>query len=193
MTPVEILDILKGKPEEAPVEERHEEVRERRERPPRYGERGRYDRGGRERRERRPGPPRERTQGTEFEFEDKERGQEFEEPAKPVEALAPPPPMAPEAQEKVKQEYQSINGTLEAKIFDSEWKEVAKMPVNELVSKIGDAQGSKYLVFDGIVTQRLIDSASKVGIESIVGHRTGELSNKPENISIYSFKDLGLE
>lgn len=67
------------------------------------------------------------------------------------------------------------------------------MPVNELVSKIGGAEGAKFLIFDGIVTQRLVDAASKVGIESIVGHRAGEIQNKPESISIYSFKDMGLE
>jgi len=70
---------------------------------------------------------------------------------------------------------------------------MGKMPVNELVSKIGDFNGAKQLVFDGIVTQRLIDSASKVGIETIVGHRTGEIQNKPDSVLIYSFHDLGLE
>ncbi len=67
------------------------------------------------------------------------------------------------------------------------------MPVNELVSKIGDISGAKHLIFDGIVTQRLIDTASKVGIETIVGHRAGEIQNKPEGILVYSFRNLGLE
>ena len=67
------------------------------------------------------------------------------------------------------------------------------MPVNELVSKIAGVSGAKFLVFDGIITQRLLDSAVKVGVESIVGHRSGEIQNKPENVSLYSFKDLGLE
>ena len=71
--------------------------------------------------------------------------------------------------------------------------EISRMPVNELVSKIDGVAGAKHLIFDGIVTQRLIDSAAKVGVESIVGHRAGEIQNKPENVAVYSFKDLGLE
>ena len=70
---------------------------------------------------------------------------------------------------------------------------MARMPVNEPVSKMDGVTGAKYLIFDGIVTQRLIDTAAKVGVESLIGHRTGEIQNKPDNLAIYSFKDLGLE
>jgi DNA primase len=185
LTPVEILEILKGspmQPEHEVSEPREERDYERRD----YERRPRYDRGGPSRyghRERRP--MRERS---DYAYEEREPMR-----AEPAEQLPPPPPMSPEATEKVKGEYPGINGTLEAKVYDAEWKEMSKMPVNELVSKINGVEGAKYLVFDGIVTQRLVEAASKVGIESIVGHRAGEISNKPETVLIYSFKDLGLE
>ena len=186
LTPVEILEILRGAPQEEKAEF-HEEREERREREPRqryerggYDRRGRYDR--RDRGERRP--HRERS---EYQYE--ERPIEREPPPQ----LPPSPPLPAEAAEKVKVEYVSLNGTLEAKVFDSQWTEISKMPVNELVSKIGGVSGAKFLVFDGIITQRLLDSAAKVGVESIVGHRSGEIQNKPEKVSLYSFKDLGLE
>ena len=114
-------------------------------------------------------------------------------PREPVEQIPPTPPLAPDAAEKVKSEYALINGTLEAKIFDLQWNEVGRMPVNELVSKVGGTVNAKILVFDGIVTQRLVDASSQVGIQTIVGHRTGEIQNKPEAIAIYNFRDLGLE
>ncbi len=179
LTPVEILEILKAKPESETeaYEPREEREYERREHRPRFERGGRY--GRRERGERRG--PRERAE------------YRYEERPEPVEQLPPPPPMIPEAAEKVKADYPSINNTLEARIYDAQWNELTKMPVNELVSKIGGTEGAKLLVFDGIVTQRLVDAASKVGIGSIVGHRAGEIQNKPETISIYSFKDLGLE
>jgi hypothetical protein len=47
------------------------------------------------------------------------------------------------------------------------------------------------LVLDGIVTQRLVDAADKVGIEFIVGHRTGEL-RKPRDIQVRTFGDMGI-
>lgn len=187
LTPVEILEILREKPSS---ERGEEEIEVREEQHPREHH-GRYDRdrdrnnryNRRDRPDRRGGRERQ-----EYQYEERPEREPVEQPQ-----LPPAPPMAPEAAEKVKAEYASINGTLEAKVFDPTWNEMGKMPVNELVSKIGEYNGAKQLVFDGIVTQRLIDSASKVGIETIIGHRTGEIQNKPDNVLIYSFRDLGLE
>ncbi|MHB8568521.1 MAG: DNA primase DnaG [Nitrososphaerales archaeon] len=190
LTPVEILEILKTEPE--PAAPQIEERRERRENGPRgrYGDRDRRF-GNNNRRMSGQRMTRDRPQ-RDYEYEER-RPQEYEEAPAPRQELPASPPPAPEVAEKIKSEYAAINGTLEAKIYDAEWKEVSRMPVNELVSKIESAQGAKFLVFDGIVTQRLIDSASKAGVESIFGHRTGEIQNKPESIAIYSFRDLGLE
>src|SRR5579884_3991798 len=107
--------------------------------------------------------------------------------------LPPPPPLSPEISEKVKIDYPSVNGTLEAVVYDSGLNQLARMPVNELVSKLDQTQGAKVVVFDGIVTQRLVDASSKAGVSSLVGHRTAEIHNKPDDLAIYSFKDLGLE
>ena len=81
-------------------------------------------------------------------------------------------------------------GLWKQRSIDASWGELTKMPVNELVTKIGETSSAKHLVFDGIITQRLIDAASKVGVETIVGHRAGEIQNKPESVQVYSFKIL---
>lgn len=175
LTPVEILEILRGEREQTPREER-EEHRERFDRGERYPRRERNERRGR-------GGGRE-----ERYHEDRRRNEE-----EPREQLPTPPPLDATISEKVKGEYPSINGTLEAAVYDSDLKESARMAVNELVTKIGDVKGSKLLIFDGIVTQRLVDASAKVGITTIVGHRTGDIQNKPAEISIYSFRDLSLE
>ena len=175
LTPVEILEILRGEREQAPREER-EEHRERFDRGERYPRRERGERRG-------------RGGGREERYHEERRRNEEE----PREQLPTPPPLDATISEKVKGEYPSINGTLEAAVYDSDLKESARMAVNELVTKIGDVKGSKLLIFDGIVTQRLVDASAKVGITTIVGHRTGDIQNKPAEISIYSFRDLSLE
>ena len=175
LTPVEILEILRGEREQAPREER-EEHRERFDRGERYPRRERGERRG-------------RGGGREERYHEERRRNEEE----PREQLPTPPPLDVTISEKVKGEYPSINGTLEAAVYDSDLKENARMAVNELVTKIGDVKGSKLLIFDGIVTQRLVDASAKVGITTIVGHRTGDIQNKPAEISIYSFRDLSLE
>lgn len=108
------------------------------------------------------------------------------------------PPPQPEAEDepivvKTREVYPSLNGTLEAILFDESLQEVGRFPISELVQKLDSANGARYLVFDGIVTQRLVDSATKVGIKGIIGHRTGELNNVPDDVRIGTFRDLGLE
>jgi DNA primase len=186
LTPIEILEILEGRPrEESTVELAAEEVPERRERAFDRERGGRYDR-----RERRGRPSRE----DRYRNRDEDlRPPRREEPALPKETLPPPPPLPEPVAEKVKTEFPSINGTLEAVVYDSDLKELSRVLVKDLVSKISDLQGAKTLVLDGIVTQRLLDAGQKVGIGTLIAHRAGEIQNKPGEISVYTFKDLGLE
>jgi len=94
---------------------------------------------------------------------------------------------------KAREIYPSLNGTLEAVLLDPALQEVGRYPISELVQKMESTSGAQFLVFDGIVTQRLVDSATKVGVKGIIGHRTGELNNVPDDVRIGTFRDLGLE
>ncbi len=108
------------------------------------------------------------------------------------------PERAPEAPDepivvKTREIFPTLNGTLEAILLDEGLHEVGRFPISELVQKMESASGAHFLVFDGIVTQRLVDSATKVGVKGIIGHRTGELNNVAEDVRIGTFRDLGLE
>ena len=107
-------------------------------------------------------------------------------------------PKAPEEADepvvvKTKELYASLNGTLEAVLLDQSLQEIGRVPISELVQKMEATSGAEYLIFDGIVTQRLVESAAKVGVKGIIGHRTGELSEIPGDVRIGTFRDLGLE
>ncbi|MGC2685890.1 MAG: DNA primase DnaG, partial [Candidatus Nitrosopolaris sp.] len=65
----------------------------------------------------------------------------------------------------VKEVYPQINETLEAIVLDGSMKILLKVPVSDVVKKLDRTEGAKMLVLDGIVTQRLVDAADKVGIE----------------------------
>jgi DNA primase len=112
-----------------------------------------------------------------------------------AEAAAPKAPS--EADEpvvaKTREIFPSLNGTLEAILLDQSLQEIGRFPISELVQKMEGTSGAQYLIFDGIVTQRLVESASKVGVKGIIGHRTGELNQVPEDMRIGTFRDLGLE
>ena len=163
LTPIEVHQMLRG---ELPGRNPREARPERAER---YERRERPERAPRyERYERAPRP---------------EAGQ----PAAP----ATPPVPAPVV-DKIKEVFPSINGTLEAMLLDENLAEKGRMPISELVAKL-DGSGATYLVFDGIVTQRLIDAAGKASVKGIIGHRIGEVRNMPDGLSVGTFRDLQLE
>jgi DNA primase len=97
----------------------------------------------------------------------------------------------PEILSVVKEVYPLINETLEAIILDSSLKTLLKIPVSDVVKKLDSTEGAKFLVLDGIVTQRLVEAADKVGIEYIIGHRTGEIK-KSTDIRVRTFGDMGI-
>jgi len=107
------------------------------------------------------------------------------------------PPAAEEPEEpvvvKTRELYPNLNGTLEAVLLDQGLQEIGRFPISELVQKMEGTSGAQYLIFDGIVTQRLVESAAKVGVKGIIGHRTGELNEVPGDVRIGTFRDLGLE
>ena len=109
-------------------------------------------------------------------------------------------PAQPKAEEpdepvvlKTRELYPNLNGTLEAILLDQGLQEIGRFPISELVQKMEGTSGAQYLIFDGIVTQRLVESAARVGVKGIIGHRTGELGQVPDDVRIGTFRDLGLE
>lgn len=92
---------------------------------------------------------------------------------------------------KVEDIFSEINETLEAVLLDDSMRILVKMPVSDIVKQLGVSEGGKFLVLDGIVTQRLIDVADRAAIEFIVGHRT-TANKKPSTVKVYTFEELGI-
>ena len=92
---------------------------------------------------------------------------------------------------KVKDIFSEINETLEAVALDNSMNQIFRVPVSELVQKLQDEQGAKYLVLDGIITQRLVDAASKAGVQYLVGHRITDLK-KGYDLTLRTFNELGM-
>ena len=87
--------------------------------------------------------------------------------------------------------YPNLNETLEAIAIDSDQKEIFKVPISEVVNKLSTQSGIKYLVIDGIITQRLLEGAKNAGIECVIGHRAVKLST-PSVLKVKTFSELGL-
>ena len=87
--------------------------------------------------------------------------------------------------------FPSLNETLEAVALDEKHGEVFKVPISEVVSKLATQSGIKYLLLDGIITQRLLEGAKNAGVECVIGHRVAKLSNS-DGMALKTFRDLGV-
>jgi len=87
--------------------------------------------------------------------------------------------------------FPNLNETLEAVALDSDQNEIFKVPISEVVSKLSSQSGIKYLMLDGIITQRLLEGAKNAGVECVVGHRVAKLSNS-DGLTLKTFGELGI-
>ncbi len=83
-----------------------------------------------------------------------------------------------------------LRGSLEGVLLDQEMKEVARLPVSELAGKLSDYQGVDTIVFDGVVTQRLLDLAEERGVKLVVGDRIAELTRRPNAVKIMTLPEV---
>jgi len=87
--------------------------------------------------------------------------------------------------------FPDLNETLEAVALDGDQKEIFKVPISEVVSKLSTQSGIKYLLLDGIITQRLLEGARNAGIECVIGHRVAKLSDS-NGLTLKTFGELGV-
>ncbi len=87
--------------------------------------------------------------------------------------------------------YSDLNETLEAIALDADNNRLFQIPISELVGKLSTQTGIKYLILDGIITQRLLDASKQAEIECIIGHRIANLSNNT-GITLKTFTELGI-
>jgi DNA primase len=64
-----------------------------------------------------------------------------------------------------------------------------RIPINELRDTIIETTDIDTILFDGIITQRILDIASERGIKTIIGARQHDITKKPLDINIYTFSE----
>lgn len=84
----------------------------------------------------------------------------------------------------------SLMGSTKAHLIQAEGdpKEVMVRDLVETLKK--GPKGLKALVFDGVVTQRILDIASDNGVEYVIGVKAGNVVKQPTNVKVYTADDL---
>ncbi|MEM0459908.1 MAG: DNA primase DnaG [Thermofilaceae archaeon] len=92
--------------------------------------------------------------------------------------------------ESVVSEAKELRGTLEAILYDSEWRFIKRVPVRDLVKEIGETENASYVVFDGIITQRLVDTSAAKGVKALIGARIGDVLRIPDGLILKTLDDI---
>ncbi|MCX6666652.1 MAG: DNA primase DnaG [Euryarchaeota archaeon] len=83
-----------------------------------------------------------------------------------------------------------ISGSLKAVLFDQNDKEIKKIPVRELTDALKKSENISAVVFDGIITQRLLDIANSKNIKEIIGIKMGNVVKIPTSVRVLTKKDV---
>ena len=108
-------------------------------------------------------------------------------PPLPTEAEAKSPePAAPVRVDKggLMKELNELSNTLRARFYNSSLERISEVPVRDVIKALGETRDVHAIVFDGIITQRLVDLASRQGVKTLIGIKIGNVNKAPENIEI---------
>ncbi|MFO8052063.1 MAG: DNA primase DnaG [Thermoplasmatota archaeon] len=87
----------------------------------------------------------------------------------------------------------NLSGTLRAMLLNKKGEVVKEIAVRQLADTLKSPPASvNAVVFDGIISQRLLDIAAEQKIEYLVGSKKGNLTKEPEGVLVLSKSDLNL-
>ncbi|MGQ0535333.1 MAG: hypothetical protein ACT4PT_04600 [Methanobacteriota archaeon] len=86
---------------------------------------------------------------------------------------------------------EELSGKLQAILLSEGNRVGTPIPVRDLADHL-KKEGEKVstVVFDGVVTQRLLDIAAEKGIKTLVGVKTGNITKRPESVEVLTRQDL---
>ncbi len=108
----------------------------------------------------------------------------------PTPAPPPPAPLTPELQHYFDL-LDGVENSSKSLFVGPDDAIVGEAPVKEMIDAITNlASPAKAVVFDGIVSQRLLDVVQEKGIETVVATRLGPVGKIPEHVRIFTKADL---
>ena len=137
-----------------------------------------------------------------------EASDDFEAPAEPKDEAEEKPKEAKKArslrgkklitdkvltpeQEALRDMLLGLSTTHNATVLDVDNNVIRQVAVKSLVNSLKeDGDDVAAIVFDGVISQRIIDVSSEKGIKTVVGTRKGNISKMPADVTILTKEDL---
>lgn len=83
-----------------------------------------------------------------------------------------------------------LEGTLEAVLLNQKMKQIERLPVSELAEKLQGIKDVDTVIFDGVITQRLVDVAAEKNIKYLVAARVSEAIKQPLQVNLLTFTEI---
>ncbi len=103
-----------------------------------------------------------------------------------VEASEPSP-----VESSLRNYAEALNGTLNAVLLDAEGKVLKEVEVRNLVGALKESNGLvKSVVFDGVITQRILDIAAEKELNYLIGVKIGNVVKRPLSVKVLTIEDI---
>ena len=102
-------------------------------------------------------------------------------------AVAPqePAPKPEPEREWFRQHMDELDGTLCARLMDKNHNILREVAVRDLARELKDSNGDvNGVIFDGVVTQRVLDIAADKGLEYLIGAKMGNIVKSPSCVRV---------
>jgi DNA primase len=104
----------------------------------------------------------------------------------PVEVSEPSP-----LESSFRNYVEALNGTLNAFLLDAEGKVLKEVAVRNLVSALKESDGLvKSVIFDGVITQRILDIAAEKELNYLIGVKIGNVVKRPQSVKVLTVEDI---
>jgi DNA primase len=110
----------------------------------------------------------------------------------PIEDLFKPKKEKPkvEVPKEIAETVKTLEGTLEAVLLNEKLEQIERMPVSQLAEKLQEMEGVDTIIFDGIITQRIVDVASEKNTKKIIASRISEAVKPSLTVQLMTFSEV---
>lgn len=96
-----------------------------------------------------------------------------------------------EVPKELAETVKGLEGTLEAVLLNEKLEQIERLPVSKLAERLQEAEGIDTIIFDGIITQRIVDIASEKNIKRIIAARLSDAVKPSLTVELTTFPEIG--
>jgi DNA primase len=98
-----------------------------------------------------------------------------------------------EMPKEIAETTKALEGTLEAVLLNAKFEQMERLPVSQLAERLQETDNVDTVVFDGIITQRIVDVASDKNIKRIIASRISDAVKPSLTVQLNVFAEVTAE